>query len=79
MNEKVTVHDPQWRDAAGNIYGPGKRHGMTGVIVRRTGYKCGSNEIVEVDFGPHGIFDHWTEDLIFEKREAKADAQERLI
>jgi hypothetical protein len=79
--EKVIVDDPQWRDATGKVYGPGKRHGMTGVVVRRTGYKCGRNEIVEVDFGAEGIHNHWSEDLKFERPKTGGDIgpQDRLF
>lgn len=63
VNDKVRVHDPAWRDAAGHEYSPGKNHGKTGVVIEDTGYHAGNDYQYLVQFDDGAIYPHWGSEL----------------
>lgn len=63
INDAVIVHDPEWRDAAGKVHGPGRNHGKTGIVESVTDYTCGDQRLYMIVFGEFDHYPHWTGEL----------------
>lgn len=69
VGDRVKVNDPEWRDAAGNSYGPGKNHGKRGVIEEDLVCLEGNDHLFMVRFDDGSAYPHWASELVAQIRE----------